>query len=125
MKNSRARKIPYLNYEVRSFEEYAIVAEMEESKNIIFKTTIEAIEDSLKKRKKSVDIFMLDSEHCVSLKLEDCEIPLKNAIEFFSKEGIEDYEICKKCTDLLEIIKDGREIRRKKTASRKCEDSRG
>ncbi len=105
---SKKRKVPFLNYNVNHVEDYEIIAGYIDTKKIVFQNTLAAIDHSLSIRKKTADIFLIDKDLFVSLNRDKWVASLENAIEFFSQEGIEDYETCIKCKDLIKKIGNGR-----------------
>lgn len=102
-KKSTAKKriVPILNYHVRDFQEYDSLASMKETKTLVFKNLLEAVKQSLISKKDTADIFLLNTEICVVLDKSKWKPSLENAIDFFSQEGIEDYEICKACKEII------------------------
>jgi len=100
----KKRVVPLLEYAVSDFEDYEVVAQMPQTKKIVFDNVIEAISDSVRSKKATADIFMVDMSSCVTLEKDKWEKSLKSAIEFFSAEDLEDYESCKKCQELIKEI---------------------
>lgn len=98
------RTVPTLNYSVNSFSDYQTISNMQDTRKLVFNNLIEAIEDSMRSKKNEASIFMIDYDHYVSLNKKSWKKSLKTAIDFFSSEGIEEYEICKKCVDLIHKI---------------------
>ncbi len=104
------RTIPTLNYSVNSFSDYQTISNMQDTRKLVFNNLIEAIEDSMRSKKNEASIFMIDYDHYVSLNKRSWKKSLKTAIDFFSSEGIEEYEICKKCVDLIHKIESDEKI---------------
>jgi homoaconitase/3-isopropylmalate dehydratase large subunit len=104
------RTVPTLNYSVNSFSDYQTISNMQDTRKLVFNNLIEAIEDSMRSKKNEASIFMIDYDHYVSLNKKSWKKSLKTAIEFFSSEGIEEYEICKKCVDLIHKIESDEKI---------------
>jgi hypothetical protein len=107
-RKSKKRIVPLLNYNVNSFNDYQIICNSMDTRKIVFNNLVDAIEDSIKTKKREASIFMIDFDHYVSLGSNSWERSLKTAIEFFSSDEIEDYEMCQKCVSLIDKIK-GRE----------------
>jgi sRNA-binding regulator protein Hfq len=103
-KKATKRIIPILKYNVRSFNEYQVLCDSTDTKKIVYKGLIDAIEDSIKRNKKEASIFMIDVDHYVSLNNKNWKSALINAIDFYSSEEIENYEMCQKCVDLINSI---------------------
>lgn len=104
------RTVPTLNYYVNSFSDYKTISNMQDTRKLVFNNLIEAIEDSMRSKKNEASIFMLDYDHYVSLNKRSWTKSLKTAIEFFSSEGVEEYEVCKKCVDLIRKIESEEKI---------------
>ena len=100
----KKRVIPFLNYSVRNFQEYDLITAMPETQKIVFDNLIEAIKFSIEKKKQEAEIFKLNPEYCVTLNRDKWKSSLKKAIEFYSAADREDYEKCKQCKDLIEIL---------------------
>lgn len=103
-KKAAKRIIPILKYNVRSFNEYQVLCESTETKKIVYKGLIDAIEDSINRNKKEASIFMLDLDHYVSLNNKNWKSALTTAMNYFSSEEVENYEMCQKCVDLISKI---------------------
>lgn len=103
-RKTKKRIVPILNYNVRNFNDYQLLCNSNDTKKIVFANLIDAIEDSIKNKKSDASIFMIDFDNYVTLHKRSWKKSLKSAIEFFSSEEIENYELCKKCTDLIEKI---------------------
>jgi hypothetical protein len=80
------------------------MCESKESKQVVFKTLVESVEDGIKNKKSNAEIFMLDKEHLLVLNKLRWRNSLLKAVEFFSSEDIENYEMCKRCKDLMDIL---------------------
>jgi hypothetical protein len=104
------RTVPTLNYSVNSFSDYQTISNMQDTRKLVFNNLIEAIEDSMRSKKNEASIFMIDYDHYVSLNKKSWKKSLKTAIDFLSSEGIEEYEICKKCVDLIHKIESDEKI---------------
>jgi hypothetical protein len=107
---SKKRVVPYLNYNVKSFNDYQYISDLSETKALIFKNLIEAIEDGIEKNKKEASIFMVDYDHYVSLNKNSWKSSLTAAIRYYSNSEKEEYEMCQKCVDLINRI-DKRELK--------------
>lgn len=103
-RKNKKRIVPLLKYNVRGFSDYQLLCNSIDTKKLVFKNLIDAIEDSINNRKKDASIFMIDFDHYVSLNNKNWKKSLNSAIEFFSSEEVEDYESCKKCVDLIAVI---------------------
>lgn len=100
----KRRIVPILNYNANSPKEYEAISDSNETKKIVFSNLIDAIRSSVNYNKKTADIFLLDEDNYVSLDKDKWKSSLKNAIEFFSSEEIEDYESCHKCQEILKSL---------------------
>jgi len=100
----KKRVVPFLNYSIRHFNEYSLITDMPETQKIVFDTLVDAIKFSVEKNKQEAEIFKLNPEFCVTLNRDKWKSSLKKAIEFYSAEDREDYEKCKQCKDLIEIL---------------------
>jgi hypothetical protein len=109
-RKSKKRIVPLLNYNVRSFNDYQIICNSVDTRRLVFNNLVAAIEDSINSKKKEASIFMIDFDHYVSLGSKSWEKSLKTAIDFFSSEEIEDYEMCQRCLLIIEKIK-GEEVK--------------
>ena len=98
---SKKRIVPFLHYTVRDFYEYDQLSEMNETKDVVFKNLYEAISHSLKVKKETADIFMINNDEYVVLNKDKWKKSLENAIQFYSQEEIQDYESCKLCQELI------------------------
>lgn len=103
-RKTKKRVVPFLNYSVRGFNDYQTLCNSVDTKKIVFNNLIDAIEDSLKNNKREASIFMIDFDHYVSLNKDSWKKSLKSAIDFFSSDEIENYEMCQKCVDLISRI---------------------
>lgn len=104
---SKKRVVPFLNYNVKSFTDYEYISDLSETKALVFKNLIEAIEDGVDKNKKEACIFMVDYDHYVSLNKKSWRNGLTAAIKYYSNSEKEEYEMCQKCVDLINRIDSG------------------
>jgi hypothetical protein len=103
-RKAKKRIVPVLNYYVNSFNDYQTICDMPDTRKLVLSNLVDAIEDSMKSKRSEASIFMLDFENYVSLGKNSWKKSLKAAIEFFSSEGVEDYETCQKCVELIDKI---------------------
>jgi hypothetical protein len=105
MKSKKSKRVvPVICYNVKSFKEYELIAELPNTKKLVFTNLVDAISESIHSGKKSASIFMMDSDHIVSLDKSKWKYSLEKAIEFYSSEGVEDYEMCQECLNLIDRI---------------------
>jgi hypothetical protein len=98
---SKKRIVPFLHYTVRDFYEYDQLSEMNETKEVVFQNLYEAVTHSIKTKKDTADIFMINSDEYVVLNKDKWKKSLENAIQFYSQEEIQDYESCKLFQELI------------------------
>lgn len=98
------RIVPILQYSVRSFKEYEIIADLPGTKELVFSNLVAAISESIETKKKAADIFLVDYDNYISLKRNSWENSLNKAIEYYSSIEVEDYEMCQKCINLINKI---------------------
>lgn len=98
------RTVPVLHYTVRSFKEYEIIADLPGTKELVFSNLIAAISESIENKKQAADIFLVDYDNYISLKKNSWEHSLNKAIEYYSSDEVEDYEMCQKCINLINKI---------------------
>lgn len=100
-KRTKKRIVPFLNYTVSDFYDYDELAELDETKKLIFNNLRDAITQSIQQKKATADIFMINSEEYIVLNKDKWKETLERAIEFYAKEGVEDYESCTFCKELI------------------------
>ena len=102
--SKRRREVPFLNYDVNTFQDYETISKYSETKEIVFINLMDAISHSVTKKRNTADIFMLTDDKCITLEKDKWADSLQEAIYFFSSEEVEDYEKCKKCLELIDKI---------------------
>jgi excinuclease UvrABC helicase subunit UvrB len=104
MRNRIKRQIPILNISLKNGASYNQLCEVPELVKITTETTLEAINDAIKKNKKTTTLFEIaNSEYTITLEKKQWVPSLEKALEYFTEN--ENYDACINARDLLNKLK--------------------
>jgi hypothetical protein len=105
IKNNRMRRrIPILRISVLRGASYSQLCNIPEIKDLVMETVIDAVAESIQKKKKMATLFEIaDSDYYIELGRDQWAMSLEKAIEYFIEK--EDYDACACARDLINKIK--------------------
>jgi len=94
------RKIPVFKVNVQPGADYDQLHEIPEVKEVVIEEVLFAIQDAIKRKKSSIELFeVANSGYYLELKKDKFKPSLETAIEYFIEK--EDYARCAECRDLI------------------------
>ena len=100
MAKKTKRRLPIINYEIRSIEDYDMLTDNMMVKKKVYDHLIEAVQYGIHMNKSKVDLFKIqDSENILTLEKDKWKTTLEKAISFYTEN--EDYEKCMDCKELV------------------------
>ncbi len=97
---SMRRKIPVFKVNVQPGADYDQLHEIPEVKEVVIEEVLFAIQDAIKRKKSSIELFeVANSGYYLELKKDKFKPSLETAIEYFIEK--EDYTKCAECRDLI------------------------